>query len=234
MPPPSAHDSGDVQPPPTPPPVQEKGRTDGVAALSSPPAGDNQKPPKHGRWADSDDRPELAPPRMKQKAPTAKFIAGSRTETNVQLGADGQLPALVLRETKQQDDSEDTANTTNPLLLIGVLCFSISLSVILLFVDTSATVSEGKTKAHAREQIKRVYARPSANDKPYQTKLREAIWAHNNDDFQVERRRYREVLDMLHSEAIRDLGGLTGMREAKQPPNDRHLEDLLGILLTES
>jgi hypothetical protein len=163
----------------------------------------------------------------------AKFIAGEATETRVQLGADGQLPNLVLRDDKKKQVEDSPASSSNPLLLIGVLCFSITISVVMLFVDIEGGHVEGEAKERAREQIERYYTGTPPTIKLHQRKLREGLQAHNLGDYAMERARYREVLDMLHNEANRGFAGLTGMREAQAPPNDAHLKELISTLLNE-
>ena len=185
--------------------------------------------------------PTSPPRRAKRVGKAAKFIGSEVTETRVQLGADGQLPNLVLRDEKKKEVEDSPAQSSNPLLLIGVLCFSVTISVIMLFVNTENKHVDGKSKEQARAQIQESYTGKPPEDhtgppptiKPYQRKLREALQVHNLGDYTMERGRYREVLDMLHNESNQDAAGLTGFREAKKPPNDRHLKGLISTLLSE-
>jgi hypothetical protein len=61
--------------------------------------------------------------------------------------------------------------------------------------------------------------------------LREALQANNKGDYATERRRYHQVLDLLHAENNDPLSGLTGQANAAKPPHDRHLEEMLSALV---
>jgi len=147
-----------------------------VTPVSVTPPPDAQRPQPIARAPRKSTPP---PTRPKRVGKAAKFIATELTETRVQLGADGQLPNLVLRDEKKTEVEDAPAQTSNPLLLIGVLCFSVTISVVMLFVDTEKRHVEGKSKEQAREQIQRYYAGTPPTIKLYQRKLREALQAHN-------------------------------------------------------
>lgn len=178
----------------------------------------------------------VLPPPVNRRAQAAKFIADEATETRVQLGADGRLPALLFQSrAAEQDPQEPQTRESNPLLLIGVLCFSITLSLILLIFDPQGGGPTGEAKDMARQAILRGYVQdPDVPDR-VRERLREALGAFHREDYTSERRLYREVLNMLKNESIRDPSnpkGLTGPREARSPPNDRHLEQQLATLLS--
>jgi hypothetical protein len=169
----------------------------------------------------------------------AKFIAAEAIETRVQLGADGRLPELSLRDDKQKPAVEKRQQSSNPLLLIGAVCISVTMSIIMLFVDTGTTRGNDRPKREAREELVTWYtgkpkgpATAGRELRPFEILLRRAVQAHHRTDFSEEQELYREVLDMLHDESNQDFGGLTGLREAAAPPNDQHLSSLLSILLS--
>ncbi len=172
--------------------------------------------------------------RTARRPTRAKLIAPDSAETRVQLDADGELPHLHLRDDPKKLKEDEAAGGANPLLLIGAVCASITMSVILLFVEPNSAQDESQSKTEAREQIRLYYWGTPTVQGPlasYQKKLREAIQAHHRADYNAEFARYREVLRMLHDESIQDATGLTGVKQHGAPPNDRHLEELLATLL---
>lgn len=198
------------------PPIQE-----------SPPA---QSPAAQSPAAES----RSAATRTPRRPTRAKLITPDSAETRVQLDADGELPHLHLRDDPKKPKEDESAGGSNPLLLIGVVCASITMSVILLFVEPNSARDESQSKTEAREQIRLYYWGAPSLQGPlaaYQKKLREAIQAHHRADYNAEVARYREVLRMLHDESIQDATGLTGVKQHGAPPNDRHLEELLATLL---
>ena len=128
--------------------------------------------------------------------------------------------------------------TSPPWLLLTVFGVSITMSLALLFVDTAGTdVGERQSAAAARHQLQSNYAGVVPPLAPYQQKIRLALQAHQKGDREEERRLYREVLDILHSESKNKSTGITGMIDAPDPPlgnpSDRHLEGLISTLLGE-
>jgi hypothetical protein len=175
----------------------------------------------------------VMPPPVDRPVQTAKFVAGEAAETRVQLGADGRLPELVVPERNTEREQEQTGpRESKPLLLIGVLCFSITLSIIMLVFEPSQHNSRSFDKAEARRVIAAYYTGVGPDLKPFQKKLREALQAYHREDFDTERRLYRQVLNMLHDESNPDVDGLTGWRVADGPPNDLHLEQQLAKLMS--
>jgi hypothetical protein len=177
--------------------------------------------------------PAAAPRRQPQRA---KFIAGDATTTQIEVGADGQLPQLKLVETGETELKRETPRFSNPLLLVLALVASTSLSVGMLFWDTSADRPEAAVKAEARQSLIDDYIHAPPKLEPYKMLLRRALQAHSSGEYQTERRLYRQVLDMLHAEDKNREGnrrGLTGLREERdnRPPNDQHLKEQLTILL---
>jgi hypothetical protein len=160
------------------------------------------------------------------------FLTADTAKTQVHLGADGRLPELQLDEAATKDKKVEDAKSTNPLLLAVVLGVSLTMSVLMLLVDTEGGASESGSKASAREKISQRYISGTRLE-PYQILLREAQQAHSQGNFELERSRYRKVLDMLHAEDKNKFEGLTGVVDAPRGsgPSDRELEELLSTLL---
>ena len=175
----------------------------------------------------------VMPPPVNRPAQAAKFIADEAVQTRVQLGADGRLPELQFQDPAAEPGPQETQTRgSNPLLLIGVLCFSITLSVILLVLEPQEVRSSDAAKAAARHWIALKYLGEGPRLQPHEKRLREALQASYRGDRAAERRLYREVLNMLHDESHRGAAGLTGPRTALDPPNDQHLEQQLATLLS--
>ncbi len=151
------------------------------------------------------------------------------------MGADGQLPDLVVQEAKQKEERQEKREGTNPLLLVLALCFSVGISVVMLFVPTGALQQESKGKEQARRALVEYYIGKEPPFELYQLRLREALHAENAGDPRTARRKYREVLDMLHAEATGGRDWLTGptYENINHRPNDRDLEELLTTLLSD-
>jgi DNA-directed RNA polymerase subunit RPC12/RpoP len=173
------------------------------------------------------------PPPVNRPAQAAKFIADESVETRVRFGADGRLPELRFEaRTAEPDPQQTQVRDSNPLLLVGVLCFSITLSLILLVFEPQEFRSSDAAKAEARHWIELKYIGVGPNLKPHEKRLREALQAFYRGDRGAERRLYRDVLNMLHDESHQGAAGLTGPRAALDPPNDQHLEQQLATLLS--
>jgi hypothetical protein len=173
------------------------------------------------------------PPPINRQGQAARFVAENVAETNLQLGADGRLPELQFEAPNEELEQEKPqATDSNPLLLIGALCFSITLSVILLVFEPAETTSNTAAKVQARREIQRNYIGTGPDLKPHEKRLREAMSAFHRSDHATERRLYREVLNMLKDESLRGAAGLTGPKTALRPPNDRHLEQQIATILS--
>jgi hypothetical protein len=225
-----------VPPPPPPPSGQRPAPRATPTADAAPPAVAKQPARSKQQAAPATSTPRAARP--------ARFIAGESTETTIELGRDGQLPMLVLTEGKANAATEADGQKSNPLLLVGVLCFSLLASLSMLLLDTTAYYAEPDSKTEAREQIEAHYVKGKPLRAPYQDELAAALQAHHKRDYAQERTRYKQVLKMLREEN-KTLTGVTGRAEAPklpdgellQPnhnhwqPNDEHLESLLRTLL---
>ena len=164
-------------------------------------------------------------------AQPARFIAGELTDTSIALGQDGQLPMLVLAEGKSAAANEADGQKSNPLLLVGVLCFSLLASLSMLLLDTTVYRAEPDSKKEARTQIEAHYVKGDPLREPYQENLAAALQAHHKGDYAQERAQYRQVLKMLREENKNAYTGITGRVSAPLPPNDEHLDSLLRTLL---
>jgi len=171
--------------------------------------------------------PAAVPERPKR---TARFIAAEAAASAIQPAADGKLPELRLDEGQEIQAAEAKGVTVNPLVLLGVLCLSVVLSVMAVLVDFEDTGGgDSRRKAEARAFVETNYF--SGMDKhkplePYQIYLREAQQAFARGDRRTERQMYRKVLELLQAERGTFERGLTGSRS-----NDKALEQRLVILL---
>jgi hypothetical protein len=161
----------------------------------------------------------------------ARFIAGESTETAIELGRDGQLPMLVLTEGKSHAATDADGQKSNPLLLVGVLCFSLLASLSMLLINPSAYYAEPESKNEARAQIEAHYVTGNPLREPYQNELAAALQAHHKGDYAQELKYYKQVLKRLHEENKSPYTGITGRISAPLPPNDEHLESILRTLL---
>jgi hypothetical protein len=166
------------------------------------------------------------PPTDQQDQPqTARFIQRDVNATKVELGEDGQLPDLALAKRDRRDDVATEAKTSNPWLLIAVLCTSVSLSVLILLVDQPGP-AQNRTRADALEQVESIFAswdRTDASALEVRDLLASALQAHNRGDNEQECEYYRRVLDYLNREDAPKYGGFSG--------DDKKLKELLNELL---
>ena len=171
----------------------------------------------------------VAPPPVDRRGQAARFIVDHAAETQLQLGADGRLPQLLFEtpEAEVEQQKQET-HDSNPLMLIGVLCFSVTLSVILLVFEPPESASSSAAQAQARAHIKQNYFGREGQVLPYQRLLRDAYSA---NDSAAERRLYREVLNRLKDDSLPPTG-LTGAKIGENAPNDLDLETQLIILLS--
>lgn len=179
--------------------------------------------------------PPPAPPRS---ARSARFIAADAAAARFDLTADGKLPELQLADRQQAAAAESTAPRGQPWLMIGLLVFSVGSSVLMLMVDTSASLETKSTRMAARQAIESFYTGTPPKLEPYQTKLRLALQAETRGDRATERRLYQQVLALLRSEGTSKFRGLTGMASSSVDPpdgpaNDRHLERLISTMLSD-
>lgn len=159
----------------------------------------------------------------------ARFITDQGDSPLVTLGEDGHLPQLSLAEpgrTPQQAD-EPKPKSGGAGIYVAVAA-SLALSVGMLLVDYQPGAGSAADKAHARQAISRFYGESGKDLERYQRLLREARLARARGDYEAERRAYRRVLKLVHSEDKNPYTGLTG-----SPERDNELRRLIGILLRE-
>lgn len=157
----------------------------------------------------------------------ARFIKAEGAASPVQLAADGRLPELNLTESAEGRAGGEV-KSSNPLVMIGVLCLSFIASALLLFVEPEASGSASSRQALARRQIATFYKEPRGTLEPYQQYLRDAQQAHSRGDVEAEKRLYRRVLNLLHAEGRSRFASLT-----RTPREDKELEGLLSILMSD-
>lgn len=157
----------------------------------------------------------------------ARFIPGGSGTATPSLVSEGRLPELKLQEGQARRTSEGDA--TNPLVMVGVLCLSFVMSMALILVDFESPSSSAARKAQARGQLVPFYEKSQGAPAPYQQHLRDALRAHSRGDLDTERQLYRRVMQLLRSENRSRFASLTST-----PSQDRELEELLAILLSES
>ena len=180
-------------------------------------------------------QPKRQPKRQRRKAKQAKFITAERTETKIQLGADGQLRELVLREADAKEKTEEASSSGSSPLLIVALVVSIGFSVLLLLVDMSTSRSESRSKQKSRESLEDYYIGEQSETsqlQPYQLLIREALQEHSSGREKSEKKLYKQVLDMLHAEGNNEYAGVTG-QVTGAAPSDENLEALINILRRE-
>ena len=138
---------------------------------------------------------------------------------------------LVLTEGKSNAALDADGQKSSPLLLVGVLCFSLLASLSMLLLDTTSYYAEPDSKKDARLQIEAHYVKGNPLREPYQDYLAAALQSHHKGDYDQERKFYKQVLKMLREENKNAYTGVTGRVSAPLPPSDEHLDSLLRTLL---
>ncbi len=158
----------------------------------------------------------------------ARFITDGPGEPLVRLGDDGHLPELALKEGAARLAKDAESAGSNPLVMYGVLAFSVLASMGLLLLDLNLLDATQRDRAAARVEIQRFYGEEGQPLRPHQIHLRQASQAESRGDANRARIEYRKVLDMLRAEGNdRTLTGVTGSRD-----EDRELERLIGAMLS--
>lgn len=170
----------------------------------------------------------LVPARRKK---VARFITADTADSALRLAADGKLPTLHLEDDAVTEKPEAKQRSVSPIVMLGLLSFSVVLSVVLALVDWERVEpAGGQQKSAARQRIEDSYFGAdnvgNAGLEPYQLLLREAQRAYTRGDHKVERDNYRKVLEMLRAERGSHERGLTGSRT-----RDRQLEEAISVLL---
>lgn len=168
------------------------------------------------------------PTRRERK--TAKLITSTNDNSRLTLGADGQLPELVIKETSTTEKKTKEDQESSPVMLIVALAVSVAMSLLLLFVPTQSRSSKTDV-ADALAALQEHYIGTRQPLEPYQMLVRKAIQAENKGDVRTAVSAYSELLQMLHEERPNENQGLTGPRYSTREPNDRQLEIYLRTLL---
>jgi len=169
-----------------------------------------------------------------RQANRARFVAADTTKSQIHLGSDGTLPELHLdRIEQQQKGQQQQEKSANPLVLAVALAVSFSLTLLMLLVDPSGSGVDTGSKDYARQQVQAHYLSTRPPLKDYEQMLRKALQAHAQGKLALEKDYYRRVLDMLNAEDKNEYKGLTGVPDATHPPNDRHLQQQLTILVAD-
>lgn len=169
---------------------------------------------------------------------SARFIIADATARRIELGAGGQLPRLVLDEAQKKEAPEEASGGSKTWVLLLAVGASVLLSVGMLFFDAGGGRLEPSDKGQARRRLEERYVQELATKEPRppcQPFLARGLQAYNRGDYTEERRLYRHVLDMLHSEGKDPIKGITGAvnTQSNSMPNDIELEELLSTLLRE-
>lgn len=143
-----------------------------------------------------------------------------------ELGADGTLPTLQLKEDqKKKVDSREFKS--NPVFLALVICGSVLSSGLMLFFADFGQAPDQQVLDNARQEIRQFYSvRTDVQLKPYQLELREAQLAHSRKDRDGEIAAYRKVMARFRAEDKSKFAGVTG-----SPTSDIKLEALVSVLL---
>lgn len=116
------------------------------------------------------------------------------------------------------------------MVLVAVLCFSVLMSVAILFVPSERSASSELNLNDSLEHLRENYfGKEPFRD--YEIMLREAVQHENRGDRPAAKAIYRRVLDMIHAEGLNERQGLSGPRYALSPPNDADLEEHLEFLI---
>ncbi|MCY2965098.1 MAG: FHA domain-containing protein [Planctomycetota bacterium] len=189
----------------------------------------------------SDRVPRPRKPGEKKGRQTAKFIAEGPDAALVKLGGDGTLPELALIESAAAEAAKNAKRETNPLILIGAMVVSLSMTLVMLFMDDAPNANQTHDKAAARQELREYYgAEGDTSFAPYQLGLRRARQAFTRRDSAGEQAELRKVLNMLRSESkdkMQRFTGVTGRVDYDYDDiskrSDRRLEELIAALLAD-
>jgi hypothetical protein len=176
-----------------------------------------------------------APPPPARKI--ARLVSADAADSSLKIAPDGQLPNLQLQDVDKKEKGQGKSRSIPPLVLIAAWVFSVVMTVAIVMFsgDNSNSESLTREKAQAMKEIEDQYfGDPShAALLPYQHLLRNARQARAREDFKAEKQYYRQVLDLLRTEAHAGQSstkhlekGVTGTRD-----DDRKLEKLIITVL---
>lgn len=167
----------------------------------------------------------------KRERKVARLVTGGDDVAKLTLGADGQLPQLVIKETTTTEKRRTEESESSPTMLIIAVAMSVGLSLLLLFVPTTGRSSKTDV-ADSLAALQEHYIGSRQPLEPYQLLIRQALQAENKGDRRTATGIYRRLLEMLHEERPNRNQGLTGPTLSTREPNDRQLEAHLRTLLT--
>ena len=182
--------------------------------------------------------PPAAPPQARK---VARLVSADAAQSTLRLAADGQLPNLQLQEGDKNDRGQGQSRSIPPVVMIMAWIVSVALTVGIVMLNgqngSSTDATQAKKDALAKIEAPQFFGDPARGELlPYQRLLREARQAHARGDFKAERKYYKQVLDLLHTETwggataslsgTRLQKGVTGSRE-----HDRELEQLVLTVL---
>ncbi len=188
-----------------------------------------------------DGAPTTSPDAPPQARKVARLVKADAAQSTLQLAADGQLPNLQLQEGDKNDKGRGQSRSIPPVVMILAWIVSVALTVgIVMFNGEnggSNATTPAKREALAKIEDPQFFGDPARGGLlPYQIMLREARQARARGDFKGERKYYKKVLDLLHTETWGGAAGtasgthlqkgVTGSRE-----HDRELEQLILTVL---
>lgn len=167
------------------------------------------------------------PPAPAPQRKVARFITAETMASTLPISADGKLPALQLTEGHTTAEAKVKSSKMNPLMLMGLLCLSVVMSITFVLLAPSEDNPEDvPARVDARREIEDNYF--GQKGKPieeYQRWLREAQTAYARGDYRTEHARYRAVQKRLNAEREKFQPGLTG-----SDTRDKRLGELLDTL----
>lgn len=157
----------------------------------------------------------------------ARLVTARAPAETVEVGSDGKLQALTLREPDEKTPDDGDAKPPNSRLTVAVVLMSLLMSIALLFLDPEpATQSRLRDRIEARDAVAAFLPEAGTPDAPYQSLIREGLLAAQRGDRATELLAWRRLLELLHVEHRSRFAGVTG-----SPARDDELKDLLTTLL---
>ncbi len=182
--------------------------------------------------------PPAAPPQARK---VARLVSADAAQSTLKPAADGQLPNLQLQEGDKKDRGQGQSRSIPPVVMILAWIVSVVLTVGIVMLNgqngSSTDATQAKKDALAKIEVPQFFGDPARGELlPHQRLLREARQAHARGDFKAERKYYKKVLDLLHTETWGGAPaagsgthlqkGVTGSHE-----HDRELERLILTVL---
>ncbi len=173
------------------------------------------------------------PPKIQspQKAPknVATFISSDVAASQIEMGADGQLPELTLSTDAGHNQNMESKSGQNIWGLVLLICGSLIASTALLMFDGPSAETNTDIEGMLRLLSDKYIHQPDIPLAPYQKYLRAALLARSQGDTIKEQKYYRKVLHLLRAEHHKhdvDEKGLTGQLIESSDRSLRSDEDL--------